>query len=101
MRTHDAANILVALAQLQRRKDDEYNGSWTKFGAQMAALFPEGLKLETAEDFGRFALLNWILSKISRYAGNFKNGHPDSLGDAAIYCAMLQALDDDHRDRSE
>lgn len=89
------ADTLRDLANLQEAKDAEYGADWRKFGARMAAFFPEGVTLEAPEDFGRFALLVHIVGKIGRYCANFDRteGHPDSLKDLAVYATMLEALD--------
>jgi Cdc6-like AAA superfamily ATPase len=89
------ADLLRKLADLQEQKDDEYRFSWRHFGPIMAALFPEGLTLYGARDFGRFAVMTHIVSKLHRYALNFETGgHQDSLKDLAVYAAMLASLDD-------
>lgn len=88
------ADILEAAAALQREKDLEYGAMWRDFGGLPAALFPDGVILRTPQDHSRWALLGWIMSKLSRYAANFEaGGHEDSLRDMAIYSSMLLVLD--------
>lgn len=88
------AELLEAFATLQRDKDHEYGARWRDFGFIQAALFPDGITLKTVKDHSRFALLTWMLSKLSRYAANFAaGGHEDSIRDLSVYAAMLAALD--------
>lgn len=61
----------------------------------MAALFPDGVKLETKEDHNRFHIFMLVLVKLSRYCVNWEQGgHQDSIHDAAVYCAMLESIDE-------
>lgn len=92
------SETLRELANLQELKDAEYGADWQKFGERMAVMFPRGIHLHEPADFGRFALMVWMMSKLSRYANNFTaGGHPDSLKDLAVYATMLEAVDDDNR----
>jgi hypothetical protein len=34
--------------------------------------------------------------KFTRYANNWEKGHQDSIRDAAVYCAMLEAVDSEY-----
>lgn len=63
-------------------------------GKVMAALFPEGLKLESPEDFTRFATLNMMVAKMCRYTRNFANGgHRDSIHDLGVYAFLMEEVD--------
>ena len=88
-----AADILEAAADLYKRRNTEYAESFRKIGPLMMALFPEGLTIRTSEDFIRFHFFLLILIKLTRYANNWTDGHSDSLCDAAVYCAMMEAFD--------
>ena len=86
---------LLKLGNLFKRRNDDYGNSYHSFGKIMESFFPDGIKLEGEQDFGRFAILNILIGKMHRYGNNFhKNGHADSLDDISVYAAMLQDLDD-------
>jgi len=72
-----------------------YGPTYKRHGDIMKALFPEGLTLETAEDFNRYHLLDLIVVKLNRYAVSFERGdtHIDSMHDLAIYGVMLEERD--------
>ena len=88
-------DILTRLAELNKRKNDEYGCAYLRHGEAMMELFPRGLYLNTASDFARFAVFDIMLGKMLRYAHNFYEGHPDSLDDIAVYAAILQEMDGD------
>ena len=70
-----------------------YGPSWLRHGAVMAALFPVGVTLKTAEEFNRYAKVDNVAMKLARYCGSFDNGgHKDSAHDIIVYAAMLEAL---------
>jgi hypothetical protein len=86
---------LAALGDLFAQRNTVYGDSWKRNGALIAAFFPNGVRLETAEDFGRFNTLLMLINKLQRYARNFDSGgHADSLDDLAVYAQMLRHLDD-------
>ena len=92
-------DILERAANTFRERRLIYGRNAPKIGAAMQALFPEGLQATTAKDFTRLYLLYMVVVKLSRYVNNFNNGgHADSLIDAAVYAAMLQAVDEEHND---
>ena len=63
-------------------------------GRALEALFPEGVTLETAEDFARFHDFQQVVAKINRYAKSFsEGGHLDSIHDAGNYAKLLEAQD--------
>lgn len=81
-------------------RGEQYSGGkkecYEQHGPVMKELFPDGLPLRTAEDFGRFGILNIIVGKIIRYSNNFEEGgHDDSLEDISVYCNMLRELDEE------
>ena len=92
---------LEEAAATSKAKDAEYGESYLTFGAFAAGLFPDGLKLETAADWGRFACLFEVIQKVHRYAQSLhKGGHADSLIDISVYAQMLARLDDFERNAS-
>jgi hypothetical protein len=61
----------------------------------MNLLFPNGITLQSKNDFTRFGVFSQIVSKVTRYAEQFnKGGHPDSLDDLSVYSMMLKELDE-------
>lgn len=89
---------LHALADLFASRNAEYGDTFNHFGALGMALFPDGLTLETEEEWGRFGVLMMVMSKVQRIAANFKKGgHPDSNDDLAVYSQMLAFVDEGAR----
>jgi len=87
--------LLRDAASIHEQRNEIYGANYKKFGNIMTALFPNGLKVKTKQDFDRLGVLIPIVSKIGRYAQNFDvlGGHPDSLDDIAVYAMMLRELD--------
>lgn len=91
-------NFLIDLAEIRKSKNEEYmdkdrESNYHKHGKVMFALFPNGIELKSVEDFNRYAILDMIVGKLTRYSNNFETGHEDSLIDLSIYCQMLRELD--------
>jgi len=88
------SDILQNSAKIFEDRDAVYGSSYKQFGSIVDALFPDGIELNTVEDFNRWGVFHMMLSKVNRYANNFKKGgHKDSLADLITYAAMLQELD--------
>jgi hypothetical protein len=89
---------LNALAKIYRARAKVYQKDYHHLGESLLAMFPDGLHLETAEEFNRFALFVHLHGKVMRYAQNMKrSGHADSLSDAAVYAMLMQECDDEQR----
>lgn len=87
-RMADAANLFEI-------RSAQYGEAYLQHGYIMAALFPDGLELKTAEDFNRFGIMNMMVSKLNRYSNNFGNlGHQDSSRDLGVYSFMLEEVDE-------
>jgi len=72
-----------------------YGGCYKQHGHVMEALFPSGFEVNNAQDMSRFAIVDTLVGKLTRYANNFVDGgHQDSLKDIQVYAAMLQELDE-------
>lgn len=85
--------ILRAGAETYEERNAMYGNSYKTHGNIMAAYFPDGLKLETPEQFARYSIFSMILGKMNRYSANFLNGgHLDSIHDIVVYAAMLEEL---------
>lgn len=71
-----------------------YGDNYLRFGFIMERLFPDGLKIKTADDWNRLGMFVQASSKFTRYAANWdRGGHPDSLDDLSVYAQMLQEVD--------
>ena len=85
---------LTELGRLYQERGAVYGDDYKRHGAVMAALFPQGVFLQTPKDFNRFALFVHIMTKVGRYSKTFvQGGHPDSLNDLAVYATMLNEID--------
>ena len=73
-----------------------YGDSYTRHGEVMKALFPNGIKIETVDDFNRFGILNMQISKIIRYTQSWQDRHIDSSHDLGVYSFMQEELDRKH-----
>ena len=86
--------ILENAAGIFKRKSEEYGDGYKHYGKVLVGLFPDGVALNTEDDFCRWGVFTMIVSKISRYSSNFEEGgHQDCLDDGLVYNAMLQELD--------
>lgn len=96
--TKQVPEMLRDAAALYEERNKLYGDNYKRFGHIMLLLFPDGLSLETADDFNRYGVFVQVVSKVSRYAEQFTaGGHPDSLDDNAVYAMMLQELDSECR----
>ena len=89
----DAGDILTEAAETFNSRKLLYGMNYINAGKALDALFPNGLLLKTPEDHMRYHIFTWIVGKLSRYAVNWETGHQDSIHDAVVYCAMLEAFD--------
>jgi hypothetical protein len=90
---------LRKLADLYEERNAVYGDDYKRHGDIMTALFPDGLTLNTAMDFNRYGIFKELVTKLSRYAAQWKQGgHFDSLNDKSVYAQMLQELDTDWRE---
>jgi hypothetical protein len=101
MRKKKVASVpdrLVVLGRLYKQRNALYGDNYKHFGHVMVGMFPQGVTLETEEEFNRFTLLINIVHKATRYARGLKaGGHIDSLDDIAVYAQMAQEFDDEQR----
>ena len=87
---------LRALAKIHDERGGLYGDNYKYGGMILLGLFPEGLHLETEEEFNRFHLLVYMAGKLSRYARMLKRGgHRDSLDDLAVYSQLLAEYDEE------
>lgn len=87
---------LEAMAETFRQRNKIYGSNYKQsHGLVFKALFPNGLTLKSDMDFNRFAALNAIVAKLTRYVNNFQQGgHKDSIHDLAVFASMLEELDE-------
>jgi hypothetical protein len=91
----DIALGLENAAETFRKRSEEYGSNFLNMGEAMAGMFPNGVTLQSPEDFVRWHLFELNMIKMSRYASNWdKGGHADSLVDACVYPAMLAWVDE-------
>jgi hypothetical protein len=85
---------LTDLADLFHVRNQQYGDSYLGIGPVMAAIFPAGLKLSSADDWNRFFCFFMCIGKLHRYAMKFDTGgQQDSLDDTAVYAQMLAYVD--------
>lgn len=85
--------LLRAAADTYEQRNKLYGDNYKRFGSVMRALIPDGVKLETEEDWNRFGVFFHLVGKVTRYAANINSGgHADSAHDASVYAAMLEEL---------
>ena len=88
--------MLREAAETYEERNELYGDNYKRFGEMMVSLFPRGLHITTIDDWNRLGVFVPIVSKISRYAENFKiDGHDDSLLDISVYSNMLRELDNE------
>lgn len=87
-----ANHILTDASSTYAQRNAAYGDSYKEHGKIMAALFPNGITLNSVEDFNRFGVFNMMVSKVFRCSANFKAGHVDSMLDLSVYSAMLLEL---------
>jgi hypothetical protein len=85
-----AADILQKMADTFRERNGVYKDNYKMIAPMVKAMFPEGVppELVTTEHWHLFEL---ILVKLARFASTNLT-HIDSIHDAAIYSAMIEAI---------
>ena len=90
------ADVLHKAEMTFRERNKTYNDNYVRLGHAMHSLFPQGLKIQTPQDWTRLYFFLLTQVKMSRYATQFEaGGHADSSLDACVYAAMLTAYDTD------
>jgi len=86
------------LESMFEKKNSDYGNSFSKFGQICHVLFPDGIKLESEEDFVKFGLFSNILTKLNRLANlefnkkgdsNFES-ISDTCDDLSVYSQILK-----------
>ena len=87
----NAADILADMADTYRERNKVYGDNYKRVGAVMAAMFPDGVQLETADEYNVWHLFELMVVKMTRFA-NSGLTHQDSIHDLAVYAAMVESL---------
>lgn len=90
-----ASDILREAAQTFDERNAVYGDNYLLVGQIMAAHFPNGLTVNTVDDWNRLHIFILGVVKDTRYANNWKGGHQDSLRDATVYRSMLEMIDEE------
>jgi len=89
--TSPVPDILRGAAATFEQRNGAYGNNYRRAGIVMAALFPNGITIKTAEEWNRFSIFFHLMNKMMRYSNNIeKGGHLDSAHDAQVYAAMLE-----------
>lgn len=91
------AERLRAAALLFEDRDAVYGSNYQRQGAALLALFPEGgiPAITNEAEANRLHVFVACVTKLMRYAHNFKEGHLDSARDLQVYAAMLEEFTDE------
>lgn len=89
------AETLRGMADGFLSKNGQYKNNSEVTGNVLAALFPNGVTLRTAQDHEMWHLFNLIIVKLTRFT-NSGLRHQDSIFDQAIYTAMVEQLIEHH-----
>ncbi len=91
-----AADILEQAGATFRERNAVYKDNADNVGKVMAALFPNGVQIKTAEDHKMYHLFELVIVKLTRFA-NSGLTHTDSVHDMAVYAAMCENLAQTHK----
>lgn len=94
--TQTAADILEEAGRTFRERNAVYKDNAEVVGKVMAALFPNGVKLRTAEDHKMYHLFELVIVKLTRFTQSGLT-HTDSIHDLAVYAAMCENLAATHK----
>lgn len=85
----NTTKVLGEMLETFLQRQSVYGDNVNRIGFVLAALFPDGVKLNTPEDHDRYHLFLMIAVKMTRLAVTNIN-HQDSAHDLAVYGAMLE-----------
>lgn len=89
----DIQEIFDSMKATFAERNKTYGDSYRQMGPVMMAIFPNGLTIQTSDEWQRFGAFFMIICKVVRYAEAFKaGGHIDSAHDSAVYSAILEQL---------
>ncbi len=84
-------DLLTDMANTYRERNAVYGDNWRTVGTVMAALYPKGVVLHSADEFNKWHLFELIIVKLTRFVNSQLN-HADSIHDIAVYAAMIEAI---------
>ncbi len=87
----NAADILAEMADTYRERNKVYGDNYKRVGEVMVALFPNGVTINTKDEFNVWHLFELMVVKLTRFA-NSGLSHEDSIHDLAVYAAMVESL---------
>ena len=90
-KTKTALDIMEEMAATFRERNRTYGDNYRNVGKVMAAFFPDGIYLRTADDFLRWQLMEQVAIKLTRFAVSGLV-HVDSIHDSAVYAAMTESV---------
>lgn len=88
-----AIELLQTALETYKERNARYKDSFSRWGPVFQALFPDGIQIQTADDWNRITCLGHIIDKLVRYTTDFQNPHADSVLDLANYAVILGGLD--------
>lgn len=86
----NAADVLQKMADTYRERRAVYGDNFRMVGPMMRILFPNGVSADVVCS-DQFHLFELVLVKLTRFAVS-NLSHADSIHDAAVYAAMIEAL---------
>jgi len=86
------ASILEQGATTFNERNALYADNYLLFGGVMAALLPNGVQINSAENWNKFGLLIQCVSKLTRFCNSPDMTHRDSVHDLMVYAAMLESI---------
>ena len=90
-----AADILAEASETFRERNAAYKDNAVVVADVMNVLFPNGVKLDSPEDYHMWHLFELIIVKLTRFT-NSDLRHTDSIHDLMVYAAMIEPLTESH-----
>jgi hypothetical protein len=94
----DAASVLAEMAALFRERNAGYKDNYKMVAPIIRVLFPAGVPPELVAD-DRWHLFELAIVKLTRFAVSGLY-HSDSARDAAVYLAMIDAINQENKERA-
>lgn len=96
--TKTVPEMLRQAAGVYEERNALYKDNYKRFGHVMAALFPEGFSLRTADEWNRLGLMVQSVAKLTRAGAQWNDGgHDDSLLDLSVYAQMWREVEAEAR----
>lgn len=90
-----ADQILKAAAETFAERNAQYKDNALVVADVMKALFPDGVRLDSPEDYHFWHLFELLIVKLTRFT-NSDLRHVDSIHDLMVYAAMIEPLVESH-----